>query len=152
VKHTIHLPLLLDVRGYRILATMFADGTGEVSIRPEFSSPKFFLHLWASFEDFSCGEALDRRYHLGYCVCRDGLDEEAHVVLVCTNLQEFQLVSVLNLYAHILHDHVYIFIEHGTSVLCRKNKMVYQYRNIMALMDVFAHITTLRRKRRGIQP
>ena len=30
--------------------------------------------------------------------------------------------------------------------------MVYQYRYIMTLVDVFAHALILRRKRRGIQP
>jgi hypothetical protein len=30
--------------------------------------------------------------------------------------------------------------------------MVYEYRNIMTLIDIFAHIDILRRKRRGIQP
>jgi len=30
--------------------------------------------------------------------------------------------------------------------------MVYQHRNIMTFVDIFAHIDILRRKRRGIQP
>ena len=30
--------------------------------------------------------------------------------------------------------------------------MVYEYRNIMTFVDIFAHIDILRRKRRGIQP
>jgi hypothetical protein len=30
--------------------------------------------------------------------------------------------------------------------------VVYQYRDIMTLMYILAHIGTLRRKRRGIQP
>jgi hypothetical protein len=30
--------------------------------------------------------------------------------------------------------------------------MVDEYRNIMAFMDIFAHLHILRRKRRGIQP
>jgi hypothetical protein len=30
--------------------------------------------------------------------------------------------------------------------------MVDEYRNIMAFVDIFAHINILRRKRRGIQP
>jgi len=34
----------------------------------------------------------------------------------------------------------------------RKYQMVYEYRNIMTFVDIFAHIDILRRKRRGIQP
>jgi hypothetical protein len=30
--------------------------------------------------------------------------------------------------------------------------MVYEYRNIMTFLDIFAHKDILRRKRRGIQP
>src|SRR3989304_5940035 len=43
-------------------------------------------------------------------------------------------------------------IKYRSSVLGRKYQMIYQYRNIMTLMYIFAHIYILRRKRRGIQP
>ena len=74
------------------------------------------------------------------------------VILVRPDLQKFHLVSILYLYAYFFHHRIHVLIKYRTSVLRRKDQMVYQYRDIMALMYIFAHIGTLRRKRRGIQP
>ena len=149
---TIGVSLLLDVFGNCILAPMFANSAGKIPIGPEFSSPELLLHLRAPFEDLPCGKALNRGYYLGHGVDWDGLHEKMHVVLVRADLQEFHLVPVFYLYTYLFHYRIHILVEDGTPVLCGKNQMVYKYRDIMALMEVFAHLTTLRRKRRGIQP
>ena len=148
----IGISLLFDIFDYYILATMFTNSTGEVSIRPEFSSPEFLLNLRTSLEDLPCGKALDRRYYLRHGVGWDRLHKKMYMILVRSNLQEFYLISIFDLYTHLFHHCINVLVEYDTSVFCGKNQMVYQYRNIMALMNVFAHITTLRRKRRGIQP
>jgi len=43
-------------------------------------------------------------------------------------------------------------IKNGTTIFRRKNKMVKQNRYIMALMNIFAHPSSLRPKGRGIKP
>ena len=75
-----------------------------------------------------------------------------HMILICTDLQEFQLVSLLYVQTDFLHNLVHMIIEYCTPIFGWKYQMVYQYRYIVTLMYVFAHIAILRRKRRGIQP
>ena len=152
MQNAIGVALLFDIPRYRILAAMLSNRGGEIPIRPEFASPELFFHLRTSLENLTRRKTLDGRYYLGHTVCRNRLNEKMHVILVCTDFQKLYLISILNLYAHPFHHCVHFLIEYGSSVLRRKNQMVYQYRNIMALMYIFAHATTLRRKRRGIQP
>lgn len=130
----IGVPLLLDVLGNSILAPVSADGAGKIPVGPEFPSPELLLHLRAPFEDLPCGKTLDRGYYLGHGVGWDGLHEKMHVVLVRAYLQEFHLIPIPYLYAYLFHYGVHVLVEYGASVLCRKNQMVDQYRNIMALM------------------
>ena len=74
------------------------------------------------------------------------------MIFICTNFQEFQLVSFFYVQTDFLHNLVRMIIEYCTPLFGRKYQMVYQYHYIMILMYVFAHIAILRRKRRGIQP
>ena len=144
--------LLFDIPSYRILAAMSAYRAREIPIGPEFASPELLFDVGAPLEDLPCGEALDKRCYLGHAVRWNGLYEEMHVVLVGSDLQKLHLISVLNFYTYVFHHSIHILIEYGTPILCRKDHVVYQYRNVVTLMHIFAHLSTLRRKRRGIQP
>ncbi len=131
---------------------MFSNSACKVTVRPEFASPQFLFHLGTAPEYFSCGKAFYHRYDLGYAICRNGLYQKMDVILICTNLQEFQLVSLLDIQTDLLHNIIHMIIKYCAPILGRKNQMIYQYRYIMTLMYVFAHTDILRRKRRGIQP
>ena len=120
----IGISLLLNMLGYCILATMFTNSSGEVSVRPEFPSPEFLLNLRTSLEDLPCGKALDRRYYLGHGVGWDRLHKKMYMILVRSNLQEFYLISIFDLYTYLFHHCVNILVEYDTSVLCGKNQMV----------------------------
>jgi hypothetical protein len=74
------------------------------------------------------------------------------MILICTNLQELHLISLLDIKTNFLQNIIHMIIKYYTPILGRKHQMVYQYRYIMTLMYVFAHTGILRRKRRGIQP
>jgi hypothetical protein len=74
------------------------------------------------------------------------------MIFICANLQELQLISLLNVKTDFLYNFINMIIKHCTPILGWKYQMVYQYRYVMTLMYVFAHIGILRRKRRGIQP
>ena len=152
MKFPIGITLLFDIVRYRILAAMFSNSAGEVPVGPELPSPEHFLDVRTSLEDLTGSKALDRRYYLRYRVGWNGLNEEMDMILVRADFQEFHLVPILDLYAYILHHPIHMLVEYCTSILRGKNQMVYENCNIMALMYVLAHITTLRRKRRGIQP
>ena len=148
----IGVSLLFDVPCNRTFTAVLAYGACEIPVRPELASPEFLLDLRAALEDLSCSETLDRGHYFGHCVCRDGLDEEVDVILVRPDLQKFHLVSVLYLDAYFFHYRIHVLIKYRPSVLRREDQVVYQYRDIMTLMYILAHIGTLRRKRRGIQP
>ena len=65
------------------------------------------------------------------------------MILICTNLQKFYLVSLFDLQTDFLQLSVYSFIEHNTPVFGRKNQMIDQDCYIMTLMNIFTHITNL---------
>ena len=144
--------LVFDIFGDGILIPMFSNSASKVAIRPEFASPQLLFHFRAALEHLSCGNAFYHRYDFGYTVCWNGLHQKMHMILICTNLQEFQLISLLYVQTNFLHHIVYMIIKYCTPIFCWKYQMVYQYRYVMTLMYVFAHIGILRRKRRGIQP
>ena len=152
MEFMISVPLLLDISGYSILAAMFTYRARKISVRPELPSPELLLNLRATLEDLPCRNALDGRDYLCNAVPWNGLHEEMHVVLVRADLKEFHLISVLNLYTYFFHHCIHVLVKYGTSVFCGKNQMIYEHRNVMALVYIFAHIKILRRKRRGIQP
>ena len=144
--------LAFDIVGDGILIPMFSNSASKVAIRPEFASPQLLFHFRTTPEHLSCGNAFYHRYDFGYAVCWDGLHQKMHMILICTNLQEFQLISLLDVQTDFLHHIVHMIIKYCTPIFCWKYHMVYQYRYVMTLMYVFAHIKILRRKRRGIQP
>ena len=75
-----------------------------------------------------------------------------YVILIRTDFQEFHLVTPLDAQARLLQRLVDLLIENDPAILRRKNQVIQQNRDIVALMDIFAHWSILRRKRRGIGP
>ena len=146
------ISLLFDIVRDRILIAVFPYGTCKIPVRPEFSSPKLFFYLGTPLEYFPCCNAFDCRYDPCHTIRWNRLYEEMHMVLIRAYLQKLQLVALLNFYAHVFHCFINAWVKYRTSVFGRKYQMVYEYRNIMTLVDIFAHIDILRRKRRGIQP
>ena len=144
--------LAFDIVGDDILIPMSSNSASKVAIRPEFASPQLLLHFRTTPEHLSCGNAFYHRYDFGYAVCWDGLHQKMYMILICTNLQEFQVISLLDVQTDFLHHIVYMIIKYCTPIFCWKYQMVYHYRYVMTVMYVFAHIKILRRKRRGIQP
>ena len=146
------ISLLFDIVRDRILIAVFPYGTCKIPVRPEFSSPKLFFYLGTPLEYFPCCNAFDCRYDPCHTIRWNRLYKEMHMVLIRAYLQKLQLVALLNFYAHVFHCFINAWVKYRTSVFGRKYQMVYEYRNIMTLVDIFAHIDILRRKRRGIQP
>jgi len=149
---TVVISLPLDVASNRILVSMLPYAAGVITVSPEFSTPKLFLHFGALPEYLPSSEALDGRDNLRHTVCWNGLDKEMHVIIICADLKKFYLVAFLNLYTDFLHRLIHSIVKNRTSVLRRKYQVIYEYRNIMAFMYIIAHTSILRRKRRGIQP
>jgi hypothetical protein len=144
--------LAFDIGGDGFLIAMFSNRTSKISVCPEFTSPQLLFHFRTTPEHFSCGNAFYHRYNLGYAICWNRLNQEMNMIIVCANLQEFHLISFFSVQTDILDDIIHMLIKYCTPIFARKDQMVYQYRYVMTLMDVFAHRGSLRRKRRGIQP
>ena len=142
--------LAFDIVGDGILIAVFSNSSSKVAVGPEFASPQLLFHFRTTAEYLSCGKAFYDRYDFGYAIGWNGLHQKMYLILICTNLQEFQLVSLLYVQTDFLHNLVHMIIKNCTPIFGREYQMVYQYRYIMALMYVFAHIAILRRKRRGI--
>ena len=144
--------LIFHIIADRILIPMLPDSACEVTVPTEFASPYFLLHLGTALEHFSCSEAFYHRYDLSHNVCQNRLHQKMNMILICTNLQELHLISLLDIYTNFLQNIIHLIIKYYTPILGRKHQMVYQYRYIMTLMYVFVHTGILRRKQRGINP
>ena len=75
-----------------------------------------------------------------------------HMILIRSYLKEPHLIAFLDFQTHILHDLIDLLVKYCLSIFCGQYQMIQKDCYIMAFMDVFAHFSILRRKRRGIQP
>ena len=119
--------LAFDIFGNGIFIAMFANSSSKVAVGPEFASPQLLFHFRTTAEYLSCGKAFYDRYDVCYAIGWNGLHQKMHMILICTNLQEFQLVSLLYVQTNFLHNLVHMIIKYCTPVLGRKYQMVYQY-------------------------
>lgn len=152
MKLMIGIPLLFDIITYCVLIPMLSYSTNKVYIRPELPTPKLLFYVRAPLEYFPDSNAFYDRYYPGQAVRWNRLHEKMHMIGIRTNLQKLHLITLLNFYTYLLHHFIHILIEHYPPVLCGKHQMIDKHRNVIALMNIFAHLHILRRKRRGIQP
>ena len=129
--------LAFDIFGDGILIAMLSNSASEVTVCPEFASPQLLFHFQTTPEHFSCGNALYHRYDLGYALCWNGLHQEMHMIPICTNLQEFHLISFFYVQKYFLHDIIQMIIKYCKPIVCGRYQIIYQYRYIMRFMDVF---------------
>ena len=74
------------------------------------------------------------------------------MILICSYLKKPHLIPFLDFQTHVLHDLIDLLVNDCPSIFCGQHQMIKQDGYIMTFMDVFAHFSILRRKRRGIQP
>ena len=149
---TIGAALISDVLCNAAFISMSADCGGKVSIRPKFAAPQLLLDMRTPFEYLACRQTLDQGDNLSHAVGRNRLNQEVNMVFICTYFQKLQLVALFNFKTNLLNFLIHQIIEYHTTVFRRKYQMIQQYRYIVTLMYVFAHMSILRRKRRGIEP
>lgn len=88
------LTLVFDVFPDDRFISVFSDGTGEVSIGPELSSPEFYSNLRTAFVDFPGSDAFDDLYDFLNAVHGDRLDKEMDMIFVCSYFQEMDFISL----------------------------------------------------------
>ena len=148
----IFIALILDVLAYHGFIAVLSDRACEKPIRPKFATPQLLLDLWATSEYLSRRHALQHPHNLRHTICRYRLNQKMYMILVRPYFQKLYLVTLLNFQTYFFQNLINPVVKHCSSVLCRKYQVIHQHRYVVALMDIFAHPRSLRRKRRGIQP
>ena len=89
---------ILYVSFDHILAHFVANGTGKVSIFPEFPSPQFPFHFGISLKYCLCGFPLKPLHNSGYRIFR--WESQEHIYLIFCHLQLFyhKLISHCDLF------------------------------------------------------
>lgn len=138
------LPALLDdVALNRPFAPVAADRTDVESIRPELSTPEIVLDRGDAAEDLPSRETLDNPDQLRRAVRWDRLHQEVHMIPVCPNLQENDVIPFGDLQTDISEHHIHLGREDGPPVLRRTHEVVEQDGDIVAAVDVLTHPPSL---------
>ena len=101
---------VFDIVGDGIVIAMFSNSSSKVAARPCLASPQLLFHFGTTPEYLSCGKAFYDRYEFGYALDRNRLPQEMQMILICANLQELQLVSLLYVQIRFLQNIVYVTI------------------------------------------
>jgi hypothetical protein len=120
-------------------ASVATNGADVVSVGPELSAPEVLLDLGYSGEDFSTSNALNSSDNLRGAVRRYRLNEEVHMILVCADLEEEQVIPICYLQTNRLESLIHFREKNRSSVLRRTDKVVEQDRDIVTSMNVFTH-------------
>ncbi|MDR6504059.1 hypothetical protein J2785_007253 [Burkholderia ambifaria] len=135
----VFLALILDIPAYHFFVAMLTHRAREISICPELTAPQRLLHLWASPKYFPRRDALENRHDPRHAVGWNRLDQEMNVVLVRPYLQEFHLVALRYLQTNFFQNFINLVIKDRSSILRRQHHVARQHRDIVALVNVFAH-------------
>ncbi len=141
----VFLALLHYIITNHFFIAMFSDCACKISVRPELSAPQFLFYMRASFEYLLCSYTLYDPYNnLGHAIGGNTLHKKMNMILITANFQKIYLVSLFNFQADLFQNLVNRLINYRTSVFRWKNKVIQQYSDIMAFMDVFTHSPIIR--------
>ena len=139
-------PLVTNVLRNTRLISKLADRVDEISISPEFSTPKLCFHLGMLFENLFGRDAFQHRDEGRWAHLWNTLNQKMNMVFVLANLQKMNLVSLLDFHAHNFQSLINCFAENHPAIFGRKHKMIQQYTDIMRFMYVFAFAHTYKVK------
>ena len=120
------LTLLGDVFLDHLLIAMRPHRRDEVAVRPELPAPQILLDLRAGAEDLSSRDALDDLHDLLRTVHRHTLHQKMHMVCVCPDFQELDLVSLFDFSANFFELGVHFRTEHGATIFRWTNNVIHQ--------------------------
>ena len=136
-------PLVGDVAPDLAFATMLTDRAEIGPVGPELTSPQEFLDGGHPTEHLTGGKTLDDLSEFAGAIRWDRLHEEVHVVPVGPDLQKRDVVPGGNVQADVPKGRVHLGGEHRPAILRRTDQMVEQEGDIVAPVDVFAHVPSL---------
>src|SRR4026208_4099 len=129
-------PLSFDVLLNAFFIAVLPHRAHKVPVAPKLSAPKLLLYFRTLTQYFPCRYALDDLYDLFRTIHRYRLYQKMHMVLVRPNLHKRQFVPPANLYTDLFQTLVHGWRKHHSSIFCRTNYVVQQYRYIMTLVYI----------------
>jgi hypothetical protein len=126
IEFLVFLSLFFDIITNRVLVTVFPGCPGKEVVSAELRSPKLFLDLGAPFEDLTGSKTFDHSHHLVYTRGGYGLDQEADMVLISTDLQKLDLVALFDIQDYIFEYLVNGFVKDHFPVLGREYQVIDQ--------------------------
>ena len=130
--------LVSDVLCYTCFVSKLANCIDKISISPKLSAPKFGFHFRMLFEYFFSRDTLQHRYNTCGTILGNRLNQKMNMILVCSNFQKTNIVSLFNFQTNLLKRLINSFAEYNSSVLRWTHKMVQQNRYIVRLVNIFA--------------
>ena len=131
-------PLISNVFRNTCLISKLANCIHKISIRPKFTSPQLFFHFRMILEYFSSYYTFYHPDKFAGTLFWNRLNQKMNMILVCPNLKKVNLIAFFNLKTNFFHRYINRFTEDNPSILCRTNKMIQEYRNIVRFMYVLA--------------
>jgi len=122
---------------------MPANRVDEETARPEGTTPKLLLDRGNPSEHLATGNAFDRTRNLSRAHVRDTLHQKVDVVQIGADLDEGDFIARRDLKADVLENVIHLSCDDRTPILARTNNVVQQKRDIMAFVDVLAHLATM---------
>ena len=119
------------------------DGCGscrnKIPCGPQFATPALLFDRWHTGKDFPGSHTLDDLHNLGGTLRGHRLHQEVDVMLVGANLSKDQRVPFRNLQTDLFEDCIDLLVKDHASILGRTDQRINQDRNVMTLMQIFAH-------------
>ena len=86
--------LFFNVVGHSLFTILSAHRTDVIPVWPELSTPELFFDLGNSLEDLLGGNTLHGLDDVLWKHHWYWLDEEVHMILVCPNLEEMEVIAL----------------------------------------------------------
>ena len=117
----------LHIRLYGIFISMTSNRIDIVPFGPELAAPKLLFHLRVKHENLFSRDALDCLDNLAWTHRWNTLYQKMNVVVVCSNFNEFNLISLRYLKANVFQALVNSLTEYNPAIFCRAYKVVEKY-------------------------
>ncbi len=133
------LALFLNVVSYYIFAAMLSNRRNVIAITPKLPSPQLLFNLRHPRKDLSSRNALNYLYHFLWLIRRYRLHYKMDMISICSYLKKMHLIPFGYLQTNQFQLLINPDVKHHSSILCWTNNMIYQYRHVMAFMQIQTH-------------
>lgn len=134
-------PLLPHILADDLFTAMPPHCADKIALRPKLATPQLLLDRGYPPKNLSGGETFDHLDQLRWTVRGHRLDQEMDMIVIGADLQKHEFIPFGNLQTDLFEHGIHGAIKDHTSVLGRADHVINQDRNIMALVQVLAHVS-----------